>query len=184
MFASRSFAYLTTLGALFAGVALLGPAQPADAHESIGSAGPPWISIETPVNPYDATTRGAFLLVHAFHHGTELTAPVSGVAQGIVNGERRTVQLDFATTSRVGAYALRKQWADAGVWTLVITVTQHAGDVAQALVDIGTDGQVARVQVPTRPGEGNYLMPRQVSMQEVDNALRERARVAVAQRGK
>ena len=31
--------------------------------------GPPWISIETPPNPYDAASRGAFLLVHTFHHG-------------------------------------------------------------------------------------------------------------------
>ena len=32
-------------------------------------AGPPWVSIELPANPWDETTRGAFLLVHAFHHG-------------------------------------------------------------------------------------------------------------------
>ncbi|PYP64227.1 MAG: hypothetical protein DMD37_03225, partial [Gemmatimonadetes bacterium] len=32
--------------------------------------GPPWISIELPVNPYDRTMQGAFLLVHAFHHQT------------------------------------------------------------------------------------------------------------------
>jgi len=35
-------------------------------------AGPPWISIELPANPYDQATRGAFLLVHAFHHGTPI----------------------------------------------------------------------------------------------------------------
>ncbi|HUF31409.1 MAG TPA: hypothetical protein VMM77_12225, partial [Gemmatimonadaceae bacterium] len=34
------------------------------------SSGPPWISVEYPPSPYDQTTRGAFLLVHAFHHGT------------------------------------------------------------------------------------------------------------------
>lgn len=184
MFACRSVPRLTTLGALFAAAALLGPALPANARELVGIAGPPWISIETPVNPYDATTRGAFLVVHAYHHGTPLSAPVSGVAEGIVNGERRTVQLEFTPTSRTGAYALRKLWGNAGVWTLVITVSQGPGDVAQALVDVDTDGQVARVQVPTKPGEGNYLLPRKVSTQEVDAALRERAKVAVAQRGR
>ena len=73
-------------------------------------AGPPWISIEYPVNPFDRTTRGAHLLVHAYYHGTPVAYPVSGTAEGIVNGERRTMTLRFETTSRTGVYALRKQW--------------------------------------------------------------------------
>ena len=32
-------------------------------------AGPPWISIEIPANPYNSTTRGAFCLVRVYHHG-------------------------------------------------------------------------------------------------------------------
>ena len=51
--------------------------------------GPPWISIELPVNPYDQSMRGAFLLVHAFHHGTPMGFIVTGTAEGIVNGERQ-----------------------------------------------------------------------------------------------
>ena len=66
-------------------------------------SGPPWISIEHPVNPYDATTRDAFLLVHAFHHGTPQNFPVTGTAEGMVDGQRRTVNLEFTRTSRSGA---------------------------------------------------------------------------------
>ena len=67
--------------------------------------GPPWISIETPVNPYDASTRDAFLLVHTFHHGTQADAPVSGgtapdeppgvreVSQGLRAGPRRSLSV-------------------------------------------------------------------------------------------
>ena len=54
-------------------------------------AGPPWISIEYPVNPYDRTTKDAFLLVHAFHHGNATDFPVNGTAEGLVNGQRRSL---------------------------------------------------------------------------------------------
>jgi hypothetical protein len=115
-----------------------------------GLLGPPWISIEYPANPYDRSARGAYLLVHAFHHGTPMGLPVSGSAEGMVRGERRTVRLDFAATARPGVYALRKQWSDEGTWTLVVRVGRGADDAATALVELAPGGEVARVQVPTR----------------------------------
>ena len=54
------------------------------------SAGPPWISIEYPVNPYDSASRGSFLLVHGFHHGIPVDYPMTGTAEGLVAGARRT----------------------------------------------------------------------------------------------
>src|SRR5256886_9752278 len=69
--------------------------------------GPPWISIELPVNPYDQSQRGTFLLVHSFHHGTAMGYIVTGTAEGIVKGERRTVKLEFTETARQGGCALR-----------------------------------------------------------------------------
>lgn len=140
------------------------------------AVGPPWISIETPANPYDTASRGAFLLVHAFHHGTPVSFPVSGSAEGIVNGERRTISLALNPTSRPGVYALRKQWPDDGVWTLVLSVTQGqgAGNTASAIVELGANGQVASVEVPTVM-RNNYRVPAPVSMASVESALRARA---------
>ncbi len=134
--------------------------------------GPPWISIELPANPFDAETRGAFLVVHAFHHGTALPLPVSGTAEGIVNGQRRSVSLNFARTSQTGAFALRNQWGDRGRWVLVITVSQgEHGGVAQAMVRIGEDGRVSGIEVPTEKGrEGAF--PRAVTKAEIEAALR------------
>lgn len=139
-------------------------------------AGPPWISIETPANPYDSGSRDAYLLVHAFHHGTPVNFPVSGTAEGIVKGDRKTVSLEFKSTSRPGVYALRKQWSDDGVWTLVIGVTQGEGEfnTAKAVVEIGADGQVASVRVPTRMS-GVHRVPDVVKMADVEAALRARA---------
>ena len=84
------------------------------------SFGPPWISIETPPNPFDATSRGAFLVVHTYHHGDIVASGVTGSAEGIVSGARRTIPLVFDTTTRRGTYALRKQWPNEGTWMLVI----------------------------------------------------------------
>jgi len=138
--------------------------------------GPPWISIETPANPYDAASRGAFLLVHAFHHGTPVNFPVSGTAEGLVNGARRTISLELKSTSRPGVYALRKQWPSEGVWTLVLAVTQGEGEfnTAKAVVELGANGQVASVDVPTIMRD-NYRVPAPVLMADIDAGLRARA---------
>ena len=138
--------------------------------------GPPWISIESPANPYDSGSRGAFLLVHAFHHGTPVSFPVSGTAEGIVAGERRTISLEFKNTSRPGVYSLYKQWPSEGVWTLVVGVTQGEGEfnTAKAVVELGSNGQVASVTVPTRM-QNNYLVPAPVKMSDVDSDLKARA---------
>lgn len=140
-------------------------------------SGPPWISIEYPANPYDAASRGAFLLVHSFHHGTPVNFPVSGTAEGLVNGARRTVSLEFKTTSRPGVYALQKQWPSDGVWTLVLGVTQGEGEfnTVRAIVELGSDGQVAMVNVPTQKNATGYLIPAAVSMSDVEARLRARA---------
>jgi hypothetical protein len=141
------------------------------------TAGPPWISIEYPANPYDAASRGAFLLVHAFHHGTPVNFPVSGTAEGLVGGTRRTVSLEFKNTSRPGVYALQKQWPSEGTWTLVLGVTQGDGDfnTARAVVELGADGQVALVTVPTRRDRSGYLIPAAVAMSDIEAGLRARA---------
>lgn len=141
------------------------------------SSGPPWISVEYPANPYDNASRGAFLLVHAFHHGTPVAFPVSGTAEGLVAGARRTVSLEFKATSRPGVYAVHKQWPDDGVWTLVLAVSQgngEDGNSAKAVVELGTNGQVATVSVPTRR-QGQWLIPAPVSMADIESGLRARA---------
>jgi hypothetical protein len=172
-----------TLGLVLAGTT----AAVVHSAPALPIAGPPWISIEHPVNPFDRTTRGAHLLVHAYHHGTPVGHPVSGTAEGIVNGQRRTITLRFESTSRTGVYALRKQWPSDGTWSLVVNVTQGNdgdGNVAQALVELSPTGGVASVHVPTRQhAEGAF--PRRLSAPEIETALRDQAqRVALAGRAR
>ena len=137
-------------------------------------AGPPWISIELPANPYDQSTRGAFLLVHAFHHGKPVGYIVTGTAEGFVNGERQSVKLQFTETAREGVYALKRMWPNEGTWTLVIRANQGPGDAATAVVDLGADGEVTAIRVPMMQ-RGAWTVPAPVSLGDIDAALRARA---------
>ena len=143
-------------------------------------AGPPWISIELPANPHDRSTRDAYLLVHAFHHGTPTGFPVTAVAEGLVNGARKSLPLKIRTTSRTGVYALDRQWDQDGEWTLVITVAQGQEDVAQAMVQI-SEGQVFSVSVPTDRRDG-WNIPRKITQAEVEASLRERPSAVAVRR--
>lgn len=137
------------------------------------SLGPPWISIEYPANPHDRSASGAMLYVHVFHHAQAISYPLVGTAEGIVNGERRSVTLKFTETARPAVYALSKQWPTEGVWTLVIKTSRGEGG-ATAIVELAPTGEIASVRVPTRQ-QGEWTIPVDVSMSEIDGALRARA---------
>ncbi|MBW8838505.1 MAG: hypothetical protein JF602_01420 [Gemmatimonadetes bacterium] len=167
------FRRLAVIGVLAASSFALAAAAP--------TFGPPWISIETPPNPFDATSRGAFLVVHTYHHGEVVASGVSGSAEGIVAGARRTIPLVFDTTTRRGSYALRKQWPSEGTWMLVINTGGRAQGVT-ALVDISSQGDVAGVRVPTRRSSDGWDLPQQVTARDIDAALETRASRAVSTR--
>lgn len=137
--------------------------------------GPPWISIEYPVNPHDASMHNAILLVHVFHHQTPTSYPVEGTAEGIVNGERRSIKLTFTETARPAVYGLSRQWPSEGTWTLVIRMSRSEHDGATAVVEMGRNGEIASVRVPTKR-EGRWTIPADISMAEIDRDLRARAR--------
>ena len=134
----------SALIALSSLLALAGAASPA-------FAGPPWVSIELPANPLDATTRDAFLIVHTYHHATIVNFALTGRAIGIVDGKRRTVDLAFTRTSVAGSYAVRRNWPANGTWVLAINTGVEGGPTA--LVGIGADGEVRSVKVPRQAGQ-------------------------------
>lgn len=142
-------------------------------------AGPPWLAIELPPNPFDRASRGAFLLVHAFHHAGDAHDPLSGRAIGVVGGQRRNVTLNFERTSRPGVYALKNQWGDQGEWTLIITNRQadHGeGNTAEVMVRV-SGAKVIGVDAAT--GKSTHaelpLVPRRFTDAEIEASLRGRA---------
>lgn len=132
--------------------------------------GGPWISIETPVNPYDASMRGAAFVVHTFHHAVPTDMELQGRAEGLVDGHRRTLPLTLSKGAQAGAYGVRNEWGAKGTWSVLLTATQPSprGSI-QAVVDVGPDGSVARVTLPQR----------MQTTADVDRNLRERAGAAL-----
>ncbi|HEY4130454.1 MAG TPA: hypothetical protein VGM50_07540 [Gemmatimonadaceae bacterium] len=133
---------------------------------------PAWISIESPVNPYDATTRSALLLVHAqFREGNARLADLNGTAEGLVNGARRRVPLHFDSTSHLNVFGLRRQWPTEGTWLLRINLR-----TTTALVSLGKDGNVASTRIPMENARDGMSLPRGVSTKDVDSMLADAAK--------
>ena len=127
---------------------------------------PPWLSIEAPVNPFDPGARGALMLVHvSFREGEAHLADLTGTAEGIVAGARRSVPLRFSETGRANTFALARQWPAEGRWLVRLSVRETT-----ALVMLDRDGQVASVHVPVKRS-GGLDLPRAVSAHEIDSTL-------------
>jgi hypothetical protein len=146
---------------------------------STASAGPPWISIEYPANPYDAASRGAFLTVRTYHHRDFQSKTVTGTAEGVVNGKRQSMPLDIRPGSQPGMYVVRWQRPAVGRWVLVINSGTAGVSEATAVVEISPSGGVAGVTVPTRAIGGGWISPRAVAMSEIDALLQGRALASV-----
>ena len=154
--------------------ALLVAALPATA-----AAGPPWIAVELPANPLNATTRGAFLLIRTYHHADAVSAPLTGRAIGMVDGRRRTVDLTIERTSVPGVHAVRRTWPDEGAWVLAIHLGEGTDGAATALIGIAADGEVRSVRVPTRT-DGRHTWPRAASNDEIEGMLSSVSSLAAA----
>ena len=160
----RSHVSRAALLASFGGAMLLLSGAASSSHAAWFKGGP-WISIETPINPYDAPARGALFLVHTFHHAVPANLTVEARAEGLVDGRRRTVALT-PVALRTGTFAVRNEWGAKGTWSVLIVATQPAPKASiQAVVDVGADGSVGRVTLPQR----------MMTAADVERSLRERA---------
>jgi hypothetical protein len=134
-------------------------------------AGPPWISIEYPANPFDPATRGALLVVRTYHHGTATVFPVEATAEGRIGGERRTLALVVERTATPGVWAVKGSLPAEGSWVVSATLTDPKGEArATALVGIAREGRLAAVRVPTEVRDG-WIVPRAPTPAETDAVL-------------
>ncbi|HJP61662.1 MAG TPA: hypothetical protein VJ865_16755 [Gemmatimonadaceae bacterium] len=156
----RSFALVTALTLTAASTAL---------------AGPPWIAIEYPANPFDAASRDAFLTVRTYHHGQVMAKTLTGTAEGVVDGKRQSMRLDIRPGSQTGTYVVRWQKPATGRWVLVINSANQGIVDATAVVEISSNGTVAGITVPTRTYGGGWIGPRPVAASEIDGLLQGRA---------
>jgi hypothetical protein len=138
-------------------------------------AGPPWIAIEYPANPFDQATRGGFLTVRTYHHGQIVAKTLTGTAEGVVNGKRQSLRLDIRPGPQTGMYVVFWQQPAAGKWVLVINSGNQGVVDATAVVEINPTGGVASISVPTKSYGGGWIGPRPVAASEIDGLLQGRA---------
>lgn len=143
-------------------------------------AGPPWISIEYPSNPFDAATRSALFVVHTYHHQTATSYRVTATADGIVDGKRVSVPLQVSTTSRTGVWAVSGTLPAKG--SFVVTATLDDGpEKTHASVLVGlANGRLLSAMVPHDRREG-WVIPREASRAELEAMLRETTAMAAAE---
>jgi hypothetical protein len=148
-------------------------------------AGGPWISIETPVNPMNSAMRGAYCIVRVYHHGNAAYYPVTATAEGLVNGQRRTIQLKLTETGAPGVYAVNYTPEKEGTWILVMS----AGEKKEyhnvtVVVGVGKNGQIASASVPMKQ-DGNSSYPLNVQANDIERMLKEQlaANTGGGQRG-
>jgi len=102
--------------------------------------GPPWLSVEMPANPLDPATRGAAFVVRTYRHSRPEATPLTGTAEGLVDGERRSVSLTFRPTGQPGVFAVDQSWPETGAWVLAIST----GERVHMLIEMGDGGGVTR----------------------------------------
>lgn len=146
---------------------------------SPANAGPPWIAVEYPANPLHENTRGALLLVHTFHHGAARSFPLTGWAEGMVDGRRVRRELTIQPTYRPGVHAVRGELDGGTAWVLVLTLTdEDAGVQASLLVALNGDRALTAVDVPHATSNA-WDRPRAATAEQVDRFLR--SSIALAQ---
>lgn len=157
-----------------AAAALALGAAPADAmmNGADDRFGPPWISVEYPANPHHPSTRDASFLIRTYHHTNAIEPAVRAVAEGLVAGERRTVELEVAPTLLPGVYAVHCDLPAEGAWIVAVTLDQGGGATATALVEMDDAGHVAGVEVPSRTTADGWVVPIEVPTSDIEARLR------------
>jgi len=87
---------------------------------------------------------------------------LSGTAEGLVSGARRSVNVTVITTSRPGVYAIAKSWPDDGKWVVNLKGT-CGSHTAGALVPMGPRGFIR---------ESAKLFPRPATSSEIEASLK------------
>ena len=106
------------------------------------------------------SNRNEALIIKTFGCHVPSDAKLSGTADGIVNGERKTVNLQFKHNQK-GVFTVAKQWTDEGVW--VITVRgKYNGMTSNAIVEIDS-----KTNLKLAKGENAYDLKVEITHKDV-----------------
>ena len=130
----------TVVAAIVAGLAMAAPA----------SAGPTFrLEVGSAIAGGTGTkVKNAVVMVRALACDDDRSVRLTGVAEGMVNGERRSIPLNLVALPTPGVYAVTKQWPD-GAWIVNLTASCPGRNAtASALVPL--DGKTGFVRDKTQ----------------------------------
>lgn len=142
-------------------------------YVATGFAGGFQLSVETPSAGSTHQLKDAVLFVRTFGCYKPTDAALSATAEGIVNGQRRSLPLELVYDS-TGVYALKQQWPSEGSWVLAIT-GEYRSIISTLIVDLGPKGKVhsdTRLEAGSRKGTHALIMQRKPTTAEIDSALK------------
>jgi hypothetical protein len=65
---------------------------------------------------------GQSIVVRTYRCGTPSSLSLRGTAEGIVSGQRRTIELEITAGAQPGVFGVARQWPAEGRWALVFSV--------------------------------------------------------------
>jgi hypothetical protein len=119
-------------------------------------------SIGSPVASQDFRSKSAAFVFRTEGCADPAKPQISGTAEGLVNGVRRSVVLKLMETSRPGVYAVNQNWPGEGEWVVALKGT-CADANAGAIVPIGPNGFVR---------ESSKFFPRRATNAEIETSLK------------
>src|SRR5262245_47493617 len=84
--------------------------------------------------------KDATYFVRTAHCGEPASMSVTATAEGIVNGQRKSLPIKLTPTKEKGVYQFARTWPSQGTW--IVRLTPAGRDRAVTLVSISSDGQV------------------------------------------
>lgn len=119
-------------------------------------------TIGSPVAAQDFRSKTAAFVFRTEGCADPEKSQISGTAEGLVQGERRSVPLKVMSMSRPGVYAVYQTWPAGGNWVVNLKGTCTEAN-AGALVPIGPKGFIR---------ESAKFFPRPATAAEIETSLK------------
>ena len=123
-------------------------------------------SVGSPVASQDYQAKGAAFVFRTQGCAEPAKSQISGTAEGLVKGERRSVALKVVALTKPGVYAVYQSWPAEGEWEVNLKGT-CAEASAGAIVPIGPKGFIR---------ESSKFFPRPATKAEIETSLKEIAK--------
>ena len=112
--------------------------------------------------PHGVVKKDIGMAVRAENCAGSTQVQITGTAEGIVDGARRSIPVRVVAGATLGTFAISRDWPAQGTW--VVSLTGRCGSsTASAVVPIGPSGFIR---------ESSKFLPRAATAAEVESVLK------------